>query len=202
MNANAPRDRVGLLAIAIALTVQLNAEQTPAPEAITDPEAYRVYGAVLASDSYRFRPGTTLLVAQDAARLDACDVDLADASPEWAPVIQRFKDENAHPRVVIQDQPLGRSYQVRPSSDLEWRFPGFSVSRWIDLIRRTWVGGYAVVSAVGFDPTRTRAIVSVYQSCGGLCGSGTDWFMIKESGRWREATPAETGDVGRCLVAS
>ncbi|MBI3662203.1 MAG: hypothetical protein HY234_04020 [Acidobacteria bacterium] len=54
-------------------------------------------------------------------------------------------------------------------------------------MRDRLTGGTYDVSAVGFDETKTRAIVYVNYVCGGLCGGGG--FHLLEKGRngWREA---------------
>jgi len=41
------------------------------------------------------------------------------------------------------------------------------------------------VSAVGFNSDRTRALVYVGHSCGGLCGGGTYHLLIKKEGKWQ-----------------
>lgn len=41
------------------------------------------------------------------------------------------------------------------------------------------------VSAVGFDPERTRAVVYVGHNCGGLCGGGQYHFLAKTNEQWR-----------------
>jgi hypothetical protein len=41
------------------------------------------------------------------------------------------------------------------------------------------------VSAIGFNPDRTRALVYVGHDCGSLCGGGTYHFLVKQDGRWQ-----------------
>lgn len=43
----------------------------------------------------------------------------------------------------------------------------------------------------GFDPTHTRALVSVVKKCGGYCGSGGVFEVEKVGGTWRRAEPAD-----------
>ena len=47
-------------------------------------------------------------------------------------------------------------------------------------------GGYVSVSAVGFDPAQTRAIVWVTYTCGPSCGSREFRFYAKSGTQWRE----------------
>lgn len=45
--------------------------------------------------------------------------------------------------------------------------------------------GYVVLSGIGFDAARREAIVSVFQSCGPLCGSGGLLVFERDNdGRW------------------
>jgi hypothetical protein len=41
------------------------------------------------------------------------------------------------------------------------------------------------VSAVGFNPDATRALVYVGHECGSLCGGGQYHFLMKKDGRWQ-----------------
>jgi hypothetical protein len=45
-----------------------------------------------------------------------------------------------------------------------------------------------VLSAVGFDPSRTKAIAYVSAFCGEVCGSGGYYFLSKEAKGWKEVT--------------
>jgi hypothetical protein len=40
-------------------------------------------------------------------------------------------------------------------------------------------------SAVGFDPTTTRAIVYMGYVCGDLCGSGEIYILVQKNGKWQ-----------------
>ena len=50
-------------------------------------------------------------------------------------------------------------------------------------------GGFVRVSAVGFDRTKTRALVYIDHSCGALCGGGTHHLLEKKEGVLKPATP-------------
>ena len=49
------------------------------------------------------------------------------------------------------------------------------------------LGGHIQMSAVGFDPAGTRAMVHMAYLCGGLCGGGNLHLLEKVNGGWREA---------------
>ena len=46
-------------------------------------------------------------------------------------------------------------------------------------------GGVIAFSHVGFDPSLRAAVVSTSFVCGGLCGSGSRYFLKKVRGRWQ-----------------
>jgi hypothetical protein len=46
-------------------------------------------------------------------------------------------------------------------------------------------GGIIAFSHVGFDPSLREAMVSLSFVCGGLCGSGSRYFLKKVWGRWQ-----------------
>ena len=46
---------------------------------------------------------------------------------------------------------------------------------------------YVMVSVVGFNPEKTRAIVYMQSACGGFCGSGRYHLLEKVNGNWKEA---------------
>jgi hypothetical protein len=50
-------------------------------------------------------------------------------------------------------------------------------------------GNVLSVSSIGFSADRTRALVSVDYSCGGLCGYGTYVFLRKKHGHWTVVYP-------------
>ena len=48
-------------------------------------------------------------------------------------------------------------------------------------------GGFMVVSAVGFNASKERAMVYMSHSCGLLCGGGSYHLLEQVDGAWREA---------------
>jgi len=45
-------------------------------------------------------------------------------------------------------------------------------------------GGYFVLSGVGFNPSRNKAVVTVALRCGPLCAGSTDYLLEKRHGNW------------------
>ena len=76
---------------------------------------------------------------------------------------------------------LGTPYLVVPTADITTRFhdvPGDPNSGWADFYKRyPDSGGFMIVSAVGFDASKERAMVYMAHQCGLLCGGGTHHFL-------------------------
>jgi hypothetical protein len=117
---------------------------------------------------------------------------------EWKPVMDDFTTQNSRPRTLPAGFDIGVDYLLVANSEIDgmfdqrvdWR-PFYT--RYLDS------GGFMDVSAVGFDPTKARAMVYVAHRCGGLCGRGTYHFMEKTDGQWREAT---IKDLENCVWVS
>jgi hypothetical protein len=88
---------------------------------------------------------------------------------DWRPVVESYNTENAKVRILIPGQRLGLDYDVVPAA----------------VIRSS--GNYIQVSAVGFNESKTRALVYVAHYCGSLCGGGRHHILEKADGAWREA---------------
>jgi hypothetical protein len=44
--------------------------------------------------------------------------------------------------------------------------------------------GFTIVSAIGFDTSRRRALVYIGNSCGALCGAGYVVLLEKKKDKW------------------
>ncbi len=43
------------------------------------------------------------------------------------------------------------------------------------------------ISVVGFDHSRTRAVVAVFKGCGSMCSGGSTYLFRKSDGKWEKA---------------
>ena len=110
-------------------------------------------------------------------RLARLAVQLPD--PTWQPVLDAYLAAQPTIRTILPGQELG------VPSRLETRAASDS-------------GPHIQMSAVGFDPARTRAMVNMTLQCGGLCSRGALYLFEKVDGRWREAaTPCASACIRR-----
>jgi hypothetical protein len=103
-----------------------------------------------------------LLLQQETEEIKAvstCFSSGAVADPEWDPVVSNFQQENARVRPLQRLLPLDIPYRLIPHAAIQaddarlaLKYPGTWQSRPESM-------EYAAVSAVGFNPEKTKAIV-------------------------------------------
>ena len=158
---------------------------------LTDNEAYRVYGSVfgrLAESTPDRRP----LVIRSHTRPRAQMACLPTGGPienEWKVVMDDFLQQNASAHVLdARRLLLTVPFEIVPWSVIksgeDWG------DAWDNFATR-WpkAGGYYDISAVGFDPARTRAIVYVGLHTGAT-GEG-QYHFLEKAGDWAQITPGQ-----------
>jgi hypothetical protein len=171
------------LAMAPALAVV-----PPARAPITDPEAYAVYASLLPNEwSVRVAHAKRLVFQEETATNWGCMLNGKPLEEDWRPVVDSLRSENARPRRLRGGFSLGMPYLVVASSDMTASFRGVPNDPWAAFYKRyPDSGGVMIVSAVGFDVSRKRAMVYMAHSCGLLCGGGMHHLLEKADGAWRE----------------
>lgn len=153
-------------------------------EPYLEPEAYKVYVALLA----RPQPPRFLVILDETspyfADEDKCMPHGDDVQKSWGDVIENYRMENRQERRLLPIPPLEEpSYKLYPRSKLP------------DSPRT-----YREFSSVGFNDDKTRALVFLWRDCGPLCGSGRFYFLEKKHNEWVEVE-APKGTVS-CMMAS
>jgi hypothetical protein len=177
---------------AIILEAGPSGTQVQLPRPVDDPEAYAVYASVLRTDSWIRQTGAkTLVVRLETGTNWECVSTDERLAGEWRFVFENFKAENAVPRTLLEGFPLGVSYVVASSLSLEALFDVVPTDPWGAFYNRyPGSGGIMIVSAVGFDRTKQRAMAYVSRSYGLLGGNGRHHFLEKVEGTWRETRVA------------
>lgn len=178
--------------------------QDPGTIAVEDPEAYAVYASLLPNEwTVRTAHAKTLVFQEETGTNWRCMSSGKPLEEDWRPVVDSLRSENARPRRLRVGFPLGTPYLVVPSADIKASFsdlpndPNFG---WGGFYKRyPDSGGFMVVSAVGFDVSKKRAMVYMAHSCGSLCGGGTHHLLEKVDGAWRAAN---LPGVSNCVWAS
>jgi hypothetical protein len=177
---------LSILLLAIALA------QSPRPLIPLDSDAYDVFAAVLPSE-WPVRVGRAKrLLIQDTTTVDRLTPDGAECYPEglegsWLEALADFKKQNATSQLLSPSFPIGLPYDLESKDVLLSFFKERGPIGWDDFNRvHRDTSGYVVVSAVGFDAAKTRAMVYVAEYCGGLCGAGSYHFLERKLAAWVE----------------
>jgi hypothetical protein len=191
--------------------------QSPEPRPVEDPEAYAIYASLLPEEwTIRVAGASRLVVQRETGTHDECLPSGPPMKAEWAPVLADYRAQNQGIRRILPDRALGSRYRVVPRDEIraifEHRSPGPETPHdpvpAISQVQGRWKafydrypdsGGYLVFSAVGFNDTKTRALVYIGHHCGNLCGGGAHHLMEKVDGQWRETRPK---DVTMCMWMS
>ena len=182
--------------------VETKTEEAPV-EVYADAEAYNVYAAALAIDSWYWEGSNTILILREipprewvlAAPADALQGD-AKFVKEMEPVFKSFSEANTTPRLLNSDVDLHRAHRFVRIADLDEAFKKGEEGKDHDV----WQGfhevfpnaaGYLTLSAVGFNPSKTLALVYMEHRCGNRCGGAYYYVLQKLGGVWVKYFPRE-----------
>ncbi len=167
---------------------------------IADPEAYAVYAAVIP----RAFNGTPLdhIALLDETRFNDCR-GIVQAGEQWRPLLNDFRAQNATVRTFVPQMfDLGVPVEFVPLSTVlgilkahGWA-PGVRRGSWDSAYASFPAGRLITLSAVGFSPDRSFAMVTVAFNCGTSgerqtgadCGQGDTRVLQKQQDRWVPVT--------------
>ena len=136
--------------------------------AIEEKDAYEIYSILLRTEVPWEVKAWTIQQRTDRGRLPLCIQPTAEQTAIYRPVIEDFQQKNEK-QFLLQ-----RQFDL-PVYDLVDRADRVPVREREVLFE---------VSAVGFNPDHSRALVYVAHYCGRLCGGGSYHLMVKEKGQW------------------
>ena len=180
-----------------------NAEQpATAPAPYEEPEAYKVYSAVLPIDGWYWEGQGTILIVREIPPLE-----WAIRSPrevlkgsgtvfeaEMEPVFKSFEEANRAPKLLSSDVDLHRPHRFVGNAELNAAFEKGNASGKHD----AWEGfrqefpnssGYLILSGVGFNAGKTLALVYVEHRCGNGCGGARYYVLQRREGVWVQYFP-------------
>jgi hypothetical protein len=174
-------------------------------EVIADAEAYAVYAAALQNPLHVERNTVERIALLDETRAGNLEC-AASVEPlaEWRPVVKSYRTENAHSRIIAPGPDFAVPYAIVTYDDLAgmMRQAGYDLSdlsqrrsNGIGVFQRLPGGRLIALSAVGFDRTKTRAMLALQDNCfpsqeprvvrnRELCQRGGHVYFEKRGGRW------------------
>jgi hypothetical protein len=192
---------------AAALSLPASLDGQSAQSAI-EPEVQAVYRTALA---LRFTADAaplteiTLLRSTRGVLPPVCSLEEV-APADWKPVVEDYKKQNDTERELPENIDVGvpRQFISLDALKARMRAAGYDLSRdagWqtpgIEIFSRLTGGQLIVLSAIGFNPTRTRAILTVQSNCFPTeiaadrhkpCQQGRQLVMEKANGVWAVIT--------------
>jgi hypothetical protein len=157
-------------------------QRAPVPRGAAEPDVAAVYAAVISAETQP-QPGAPILVAPLTRRQRwgpyDCRPTTMTESDAWRSAIDSYIAVSRTEASIPSTLPLSRSLsKLLPTKssrcDTQKSFRFVQMSR------------------VGFDTTRTLAVVHRVHACSCIagCGDGSDVFLQKQNGEWRIVQPA------------
>ena len=163
------------------------------PPSLDDPETYAVYASLLTEKWLEGSlSGKTLIIQRETAPYYHCLPEVSSLQGDWVQVLSNYLATNAIPRAILPGRNLPRPYTVLSQGDIMRGFDhpyGSPQGDGWAVLRERYPDSRGIIgfSAVGFNPSRTRALVYSFHQCGGLCGAGGHQLLEKVDGRWQPA---------------
>ena len=175
-----PDSRVQARLAAVVLSSGLIAIRPPvnmraqSGDVIADTESYGVFAAALSIASGQDRrTADRVALLQETRPVTTCPAERS-VPPEWRSVVANHRSSNDRIRTLRSDADFGRPYSLVGMAELRalMRSAGYDLSKFSgeqspgSQVFRGLPGGRLVAfSAVGFDETKTRAMVTVQHDC-------------------------------------
>lgn len=169
-------------------TVQAVPDEKAKIESYSDADAYAVYAAVIPK-VFEFSKPKTIVIQQETetyARGDSKHYIKGNSAFQtaWGTTIQAFERANRTSKLLQPMFPTGTTYVLLPSATIT------ELTRKSDCkefkSRYPDAYGHVSMSSVGFNPEKTKAILTM-DSLSCEAGGGQFYLMEKKDGRWVEA---------------
>jgi hypothetical protein len=171
-----------VMAHVIVVSAQSPMAAQQSPEPITDADSYAIYAVLLPPTWGHSRASTEVMSLQQetATPKPLCSDSKGTVDAEWVAVERNFKAGIGRVRLLLKDllkpdipyRLVPRAEIAADDARLHRKYPG----RWQHLPESEEI---AYVSPVGFDTSKTRAMVYV-----GLRDQGGVYWLEKREGKW------------------
>ena len=151
------------------------------------PEAYEVYSTILPDEwTWRYANSKTLLIQTETVSQQMCLEPDAKWKKLLDPAIANYRIVNRKPLKLDRLFDISKSYTLSASDALQAAFKGAGPDGWdgFNAAHPDSVG-WIELSAVGFNDSKTVAVVYVGHHCGRLCGGGGFSVLEKIQGKWK-----------------
>ena len=174
-----PRRLMLLLTLSLLLPQSVTPNQNNQSAHYEDADAYAVYSAILPTEwPVRVAQAKSLVIYAETRAYEMCLRPEKEWQKVMGPAISDYVKVNKKTWLLQSKFAVGMPCKIINSDGLKAaRIEGF-YKLYPDS------GGWIELSAVGFNPSRTIAVVYMGHSCGNNCGGGTFHVLQKKEGRW------------------
>jgi hypothetical protein len=178
---------ISLLLVSL-LFVQSGAKDSDSPPVpYEDADAYEVYAAVLPLDwVWRDAKAKKLVIRSATTTYEMCLRPEPESEKIIGSAIANYLKQNEKPKTLQRQFNLEKPYELLTASQIESAFGQGGWDRFYEMHPDS--GGYIQLSAVGFNATKTVAVVYMGHHCGLLCGGGQFYVLQKRDGKWQSLT--------------
>lgn len=194
VNARAAAVFLGIVSLA---TMAFGQESSPL-QPYTDKDAYQIYNLLIPNEEIwgngtRIIQEDTVQGGAEMMNVDSCASP--SAAPDFEDAIANFKAANNKKWLLQREFNLDRPYELVNSNTIQASFKAGEQNRvkgepglaggWRGFYERyPGSGGFVILSAVGFNTDKTRAVVFSGANCGSLCGRWSFHLFKKIAGKW------------------
>jgi hypothetical protein len=175
---------VWLLSTLFAISQEI---ATPEPTSYDEAEAYEVYSAILPSEwTWNEANAKTLVIGIETEPYAMCIVPDKESEKIVGSAIADYKKKNERKWLLQRQFEITKAYEMISSDEINTIFNTEGTEGWKTFYERhPDSGGLIEFSAVGFNASKTVAVVYAGHSCGSLCGGGTFHILRKVDGKWK-----------------
>lgn len=157
-----------------------------------DPEAYQVYAAAVRENlAYREATSTVMIREGTIADSPALTKDCLHPGPKYQnlvnPALADYQQLNRSRWKLARLFPIDKPYQLVSETEFAGRFWKLSSDLGEYMRQHQNNPGIVELSAIGFNPARTIAVIRMNYNCGPMCrGSSGDLLVLqKQGGQWK-----------------
>ena len=175
---------MGLL---IPFMLSVSSQDSSPPKAYDIPEAYQIYSLLIPhEEAYQFGKATAIIQEDTVSHpLDAGCFE-AKAALRFKGAFADYREVQKRTWLLQRRFQIERPYELVRSDTIRQFFSERGPEGWKNFNQRyPESGGFIIVSPVGFDKSKTLAVVYTGSSCGGLCGRWIFHLLEKDGGEWK-----------------
>lgn len=163
-------------------SVEVQSKTVDTGEPVED-EEFHIYSLVLTAQDYVDRHKRLLVIRDQTSVLPAPSLDLSKMRLSQQ-TIDDYTRKNRNSTPLAPELKVPVKYRLVSSSEIEALFQNPAIG-WDQFYSRfSGAKGLVALSRVGFDSTRSEALLHVSIGCGLTCGNGQLISLSKRKGRW------------------